>query len=105
MGRARAGTPPPPGYGYPPAPETETEAVVALVLSVVAWTFCPVVPAVVALVLAGRAETVIRLAGGRKDGLGLVKAARIISWVHLGLVGVGLVLLLLVIGLSSAGSA
>ncbi len=67
--------PPPPGYGYgyPQPPSTETSAVVA-----------------------NSAEASIAASGGRKTGEGLARAARIISWVHLGLVLVGLALAVIV---------
>lgn len=90
--------PPPPGYGYgyPQPPSTETSAVVALVLSIISFVFCPIVPALAALVVANSAEASIAASGGRKTGEGLARAARIISWVHLGLVLVGLALAVIV---------
>lgn len=63
---------------------TEPRAVVAVVLALAAWT--PVVPflgAVVALFLAGGAERRIRSSRGALTGLGLVTAARVLSWLHL----------------------
>lgn len=91
-----------PAYGYGQVRSTERNAVWALVLSIVAWVLCPVVPAIVALVLAGNAERAIADSGGMKEGTGMVKAARIISWVHLGL-AVALVVFL-VVGLLVAAS-
>jgi hypothetical protein len=86
-----------PGYGYPGAPRTEPLAIWVLVLSIVSWAVCPVVPAIVARVLAGRADQNIRASGGTLEGSGMVKAGRIISWIHLGLVAVGIVLLIILI--------
>jgi len=74
-----------PGYGYPPAPSTDSTAIWALVLSIVSWVLCPVIPAVIALVLASSAERNIEASNGALAGVGMVKAARIISWIHLGL--------------------
>jgi hypothetical protein len=107
--------PPPPAYGYgqqpygyggyAAAPETESQAVVALVLSIASFVVCPIIPAVVALVLANNADTAIQASGGRKTGEGLTKAARIISWVNIGLYVVGLVILILVAVLAAATSS
>jgi len=77
---------------------SEPLAVVALVLAVLTWT--PVVPfvgAVAALVLCRSARRNIETSDGRRTGLGLLRAARILSVVHLAalaLVAVGVVLLL-----------
>ena len=82
--------PPPPQYGYgQPAPgtsaQTETSATVALVLAIVSFVVCPVIPAVIALFLAASATKKIRQSGGRLTGEGIAKAARIIAWVNLAL--------------------
>ncbi len=75
------------GPAYSPAPpevRTEPRAVIALVLALAAWT--PVVPfvgAVAALVLAGSARRRILGSSGGLTGLGLVTAARALSWLHL----------------------
>ena len=70
-------------YGYQAA-ETESLAVVALVLAIGSWVVCPIIPAVVALVLAGKADEYIRASGGRKQGEGMSKAARVVAWVNIG---------------------
>ena len=111
------GTPPPPpppayGYGQQPygyggyqAPETESTAVVALVLAIASWVVCPVIPAIVALVLANNADASIQASGGRKTGEGLTKAARIISWINIGLCVGGLVLVILIAVLAAASGS
>ena len=105
------GTPPPPppayayGYGGHQAPETESQAVIALVLAIASFVVCPVIPAIVALVLANNADAAIQASGGRKTGEGLTKAARIISWIHLGLCIAGLVLVILIAVLAAASSS
>ncbi|MFZ0325109.1 MAG: hypothetical protein WAN48_13400, partial [Actinomycetes bacterium] len=48
---------------------------------------CPVVLSVVALVLAGSADTAIDASSGALGGRGLVTAARIIAWAELVAVG------------------
>jgi hypothetical protein len=45
-----------------------------------------VIPAIVALVLAHSSQQKINASGGRLTGDGLNTAARIVSWIHLGLV-------------------
>jgi len=88
---AAAGYPaayPPPAYpqpGYAAAPQTSSNAIVALVLAITSWVICPIVTAVVALVLASSAAKEIEASGGRVQGAGLVTAARIVSWVNIGL--------------------
>ena len=51
------------------------------------WFLCPIVLAIVALVLAKSADDTIAAAGGALGGGGLVTAARVIAWIHLALVG------------------
>jgi len=110
--------PPPPGYGqqpygaqpygyggYPAAPETESLAIVALVLAIASFVVCPVVPAIVALLLANNADASIQASGGRKTGEGLTKAARIVSWVNIGIFVAGLVLVILIAVLAAASSS
>ena len=111
------GTPPPPpppayGYGQQPygyggyqAPETESQAVVALVLAIASWVVCPIIPAVVALVLANNADASIQASGGRKTGEGLTKAARIVAWINIGVYVVGLVLVILIAVIAAASSS
>jgi hypothetical protein len=81
---------PPPGYGpapgygpYPPARQTSSDAVVALVLSLLAWAVCPIVMAIVALIFASKAKTAIEASNGWLDGQGMVTAAKIIAWINI----------------------
>lgn len=85
-----------PGYGYAPPRETEQLAVWALVLGIAAWVLCPVIPAIAALIVASRADAAIAASGGRLGGAGMVKAGRILSWVHLALIGVGILFIVVV---------
>ncbi|MDQ3574397.1 MAG: hypothetical protein M3404_05655 [Actinomycetota bacterium] len=92
------GYPPPPPYGYgPPPPQTEGTAITALVLSISSFMICPVIPAVVALVLCSSARRKIEESGGALTGEGLVTAARIVSWVNIGLCGAAIVLFVIVL--------
>lgn len=90
----------PPPYGYYAAPQTDGKAIGALVCAVGAWLVCPLVLAVVALILAGQSARDIRESGGRLSGDGMNTAARVISWVNIA----GCVLFVLIL-LAAAGSA
>lgn len=81
----------PPAYGVPgavpmyaPAPPTSTNAIIAFVLSILSWAICPIIPAIVALVLAASAQKEIAAGQGRVQGGGLVTAAKVISWINIG---------------------
>jgi hypothetical protein len=77
---------PVPVYAAPaPASQTSSNAVVALILAVVSWAVCPIIPAIVALVFASNATKEINASGGRVQGQGLVTAAKIVSWINIGL--------------------
>jgi hypothetical protein len=69
---------------YVPAVPTSSNAIIAFVLSIVSWAICPIVPAIVALVLAASAQREIAAGQGRVQGGGLVTAAKIISWINIG---------------------
>ena len=112
---AAAGAYPPaysaPGYGYAPqtpAAPTSSNAVIALILAVLSWAFCPIVAAIVALIFAHQASREIEASGGRVQGRGLVTASRWVAWINIGLFAAmiligGFVLLLIAIagGMSS----
>ena len=78
---------------------------VALVLAIASFVVCPVLPAIGALFVANNAEQSIRNSGGRKTGEGLAKAARIISWVHLGLVALVVVFIFVAIIVGALASS
>jgi len=87
--------PPAPGYpaqgyaypppGYVPAVTTSTSAIVGLVLAIASWVVCPIVLAIVALVLAKKSGEEIAASGGRVGGEGLNTATKILSWINIGL--------------------
>jgi hypothetical protein len=111
-----SGQPPYAGYpyGYPqppghPGPRNEGTAVAAFVLAIASFplTFaCGVgfITAVVALVLSTQAERKIREANGALTGEGLARAARIMSWVYLGLAALGLSVVVLALFVGALGS-
>ena len=78
-----------PGVGYAP-PRTDGTAVAALIVSIVSWVACPIIAAVIALALAHVAGNKIDASGGRLSGAGLVRAAQIIAWIHIGLITLGM---------------
>lgn len=73
---------PPPVYG--PFPQTSNSAVVALVLAIGAWFVCPIIPAIVALVFANKADKEIAAGNGWVTGGGLVTASKIVAWINIG---------------------
>ena len=87
--------------------QTSSSAVVALVLSIASWAVCPVVLAIVALVFAGKADREIRESGGRVEGAGLVTAAKIVSWINIGVFAAVLILMffILIVVLIAGGLA
>jgi hypothetical protein len=62
-----------------------TNAIVGLVLAIVSWVLCPVIPAIIALVLAKKAEQEIMANPGRVSGMGFILPTRIVSWINIGL--------------------
>jgi hypothetical protein len=112
---------PPPGYGAPgygppplpgqvpppywqPAPQTSGTAIAALVLAVGSFVVLPLIPAIIALVLARSASQDIRAAGGRLTGEGLLTAARWTAWINIALCVGAVALVVLFLGLFSAAA-
>jgi uncharacterized protein involved in cysteine biosynthesis len=99
------GPPPvgPAGYAQPVAgpgaPRTDSKAIVGLVLSIASFMLCPVILAIVALVLAGQSDRAIASSGGWLEGRTLNRATRWISWINIVLsivVVVGLIVVMVV---------
>lgn len=113
-GYAQPGYGPPtygqPGYGYPqgyaapPATTTSSNAVIALVLAICSFVVCPVLPAVIALVFAGKAKAEIEASRGWVTGDGMVTAAKIVSWINIGLYLAVAVVVVLVLVAAAASS-
>ena len=86
------------------SPQTDGTAITAFVLSLCAWFVLPVILAIVSLVLASNADKSIAASNGTKTGEGLVKAAKIISWLNLLLFGLAIVFVVaFFIGLAVGG--
>ncbi len=83
---------------------TSTKAVVALVLAIASFVVCPLIPAIVALVLAPQARDEIAASGGRVGGEGLVTGARVVAWINVGLCVLFLGFLILGFALSAGSS-
>lgn len=77
---------------YPPQPpppqqQTSSKAIIALVMAILAWTTCPIVLAIPALIFSGQAKREIDSSNGWVTGEGLVTASRIMAWLNIGLMG------------------
>lgn len=75
---------PPAAVAPPPvSPRTEGSAVAALLCAIGSWFLVPIALAVLALILARRAEQAIEERPGELTGRGLVTGARWVAWTHL----------------------
>ncbi len=75
-----------PGYGGGPAqavPDTSTNAIVAFVLAICSWVFCPIILAIVALVFVSKAKKEILASNGWRTGTGFVTAAKWVAWINI----------------------
>ena len=87
-------------YGQPayaPAPQTEGTAIGALIASILSWMFCPVVPAIVALVMIPGARRKIAESNGRLTGEGMLTAAKWVALINLAFYGLLAILLVVLI--------
>ena len=82
FGQTPYGTP----YGVPGyvPPRNSGTAIAALVVSILSFTTCPLVAAIIALILANNAKREILLSGGTITGESMVTAAKVISWINIG---------------------
>jgi hypothetical protein len=69
------------------------------VLAIASFVVCPLVPAIVALVLAHTSQQKIDASGGRLTGESLNTAARVIAWINIGLV-VLVVAIIVIVGIA-----
>ena len=86
--------PPQPPYAYqaqppPPQQQTSSKAIIALVMAILAWTTCPIILAIPALIFSGQAKREIESSNGWVTGEGLVTASRVVAWLNIGLWGLG----------------
>ena len=101
----------PPGSPQPAVaaqgPQTSSSAIVALVLAIASWAVCPLILAIIALVFASKADREIASAGGAMQGGGLSTAAKIVSWINIGIyvaILVVMVILLIIVVIAGAWS-
>ena len=73
-----------PGVPQAGGPITSTNAIIGLVLAIVSWVVCPIIAAIVALVLAHSSSKEIASSDGRVSGAGLNTATRIVAWINIG---------------------
>ncbi len=92
-----------PAYG--PFPKTSNNAIAALILSIVAWVVCPIIPAIIALVLASKADKEIVASNGWVTGAGLVTASKIVAWINIGLYAALIAIGVLVLVVAAVGGA
>ena len=97
-----AGPPGTPAAGPRPYPVSSNSATIALILSLsglVAWAVCPglgpLACSIIALVFASKGAKEIKASNGWITGSGLVLAARIIAWIDIALVILGVVFFVL----------
>ena len=74
----------PPAWSPPVARKTEGLAVTSLILGVCSFVIFPIIPAIVGIVLGGRAKRRLR-DNPQLEGEGLAKAGVIVGWVNIGL--------------------
>jgi hypothetical protein len=84
---------------------TDSTAIVCLVLSIVSFFFCQVILAIVALALIPSSRRAIEASGGTIEGAGLLKAAKIVSWINISLGAVAIVAFVILIATSSSSSS
>jgi len=97
---------PPPQYGgYPRQARTDGTAIAALILSIASFVVCPIISAVIALVLIPGSRANIRRSGGTLEGESLLTAAKVISLIHLGLVAVAIAIVAIAIAVASRSAS
>jgi hypothetical protein len=82
-------------------PRTDGTAIAAFICAVASFVVCPVIPAIVALVLVPTSRQKIETSGGMVQGLGLLTAAKIVAWLNLALAAA---VLALIVALSIASA-
>jgi hypothetical protein len=86
------------------APQTDGGAIAALILAIVSFVFIPLIPAIIALVLANSSDRKIAESGGRLTGETLNRVARIVSWINIGIWIAVTVLVIIIIIVAVASS-
>jgi hypothetical protein len=84
-------------------PVTDTRAAWALILAVFSF-IVPVAPAIAALIMAQSAARSLELGGRGREGLDLIRSARVLAVVHLLLAAAATVAVVVLAALGSVGS-
>jgi hypothetical protein len=86
---------------------TSGNAVAALILSILSWVICPIVLAIIALVLAAKADREVAASNGTVTASGLALTAKVVAWVNIGVSAAGIVIgiIVLLIALAAGGFA
>lgn len=69
--------------GYQPSPPTPGNAIASLILGIVSIVLCPIITAVIGLILGYSAKKEIDNSGGRLGGRGVAMGGIITSWIGL----------------------
>jgi len=80
-------------------PPTSTNAIVGLVLAILSWMLCPLIAAIVALLLARSSDKEIKASGGTLSGAGINTATRIIAWINIAASIIGGIVLAVLVAL------
>jgi hypothetical protein len=84
-------------------PRTDGTAIAALCCAIGAWFAVPLIPAIVAVVLARVAQRRIEESGGWVRGWELALAAKVVGWANIAVFAVAAVIVLsIVIGIATA---
>ena len=103
-GTAVTATVPRPVVAPAPMKRTDGQAVAALVLGILGFVGCPIIPSIIAIVLGTQSRKKIQ-ADPTLEGEGMAKAGVILGWVGIGLTAAGLLFVLLGLALFSGGGA
>lgn len=87
--------------GYQPSPPTPGNAIASLILGIVSIVLCPIITAVIGLILGYSAKKEIDKSGGRLGGRGVAMGGIITSWIGLAIYTP--IIVLIIIG-ATAGS-
>ncbi len=75
---------------YESRPQNSTTAIISLVAGILGLTFLPGIASIVAVIAGSMAEKEIRESGGRLEGENLARIGKILGWIGVALMGLGL---------------
>jgi hypothetical protein len=86
--------------GYQPAPPTPGNAIASLILGIVSIVLCPIITAVIGLILGYQSKREIDNSGGRLGGRGVALGGIITSWIGLAIYTP--ILILIIVGIAAS---